>query len=226
MNIKAWAEADRPREKLLIKGKNSLSDAELLAILIGSGNKEETAVGLSQRILNSVKNNLNELGKLSVKKLTGNFKGIGEAKAITIIAALELGRRRKLSGIIEKPQIRSSRDAFEYLSPFLSDLPHEEFWVIFLNTANKVISHHKISQGGLNTTTVDVRVIARKALEDNAQAAFISHNHPSGSKKPGQKDLELTNKIKQALNLLDIKLLDHIIVADNSYLSFADEGFL
>lgn len=226
INIKDWALEDRPREKLLARGINSLSDAELLAILIGSGNREETAVGLSQRILQSVENNLNQLGKLSVKNLTDGFKGIGEAKAITIIAAMELGRRRKLSDVLQRKTITSSRDAFEYISTILSDIEHEEFWIILLNTANKIISHHKIGQGGINKTSVDKRIIAKKALEANATGIILAHNHPSGNRTASDSDLKITHEIKKALALLDIKVLDHIIVADTKYLSFADEGDL
>lgn len=226
MNIKDWALEDRPREKLLARGIDSLSDAELLAILIGSGNRDETAVGLSQRILKSVENNLNQLGKLSVKKLMDSFKGVGEAKAITIISAMELGRRRKLSEILNRQTITSSSTAFEYMSMVLSDLEYEEFWIILLNTANKILSRHKIGQGGINATTVDKRLIVKKALEENATGLIISHNHPSGNLTASNSDKIITAEIKEALALFDIKLLDHIIVADKLYFSFADEGIL
>lgn len=226
LNITDWALEDRPREKLLARGIDSLSDAELLAILIGSGNREETAVGLSQRILRSVDNNLNQLGKLSVKKLMNSFKGIGEAKAITIISAMELGRRRKLADILHRKTIISSNDAFEYMSTILSDIEYEEFWIVLLNTANKIISRHKIGQGGINSTSVDKRIIAKKALEANAVGIILAHNHPSGNTKESPSDLKITHEIKNALALFDIKLLDHIIVADTKYLSFADEGIL
>ena len=222
INIKDWALEDRPREKLLAKGIDSLSNAELLAILIGSGNRDETAVGLSQRILRSVENNLNQLGKLSVKNLMRNFKGIGEAKAITIIAAMELGRRRKLSDILHRETIISSKAAFEYMSTVLSDIEHEEFWIVLLNTAKKIISRHKIGQGGIDATSVDKRIIVKKALEVNATGVILSHNHPSGNRTASNSDLKITNEIKQALELFDIELVDHIIVADTTYLSFAD----
>jgi len=226
INIKDWAEEDRPREKLLLKGKDSLTNAELIAILIGSGNREETAVALSQRILQSVENNLNELGKLSVVNLMTKFKGIGEAKAITILSALELGRRRKLSDILERKDITSSRAGFEYMNTVLEDLTHEEFWLVLLNTANKILSRHKISQGGLNQTLVDKRIIVRKALEENATAVILFHNHPTGNRSASESDKKITVEIKKALDIFDIRLLDHIIIAGKTYFSFADEGLL
>lgn len=225
LTIKAWAEEDRPREKLLLKGKNALSDAELLAILLGSGSREETAVGLAQRILNAQDNNLDELGKRSLDNLM-EFKGIGEAKAITIVAALELGRRRQLSDVKERPQIRSSQDAYNVIAPMLMDLPHEEFWILLLNRANRVLQREQISLGGTAGTVVDAKIIFRKALAGQASSIILAHNHPSGSRKPSQQDVEVTRKLKQAGETLDISVLDHLIVADKGYYSFADEGVL
>src|SRR5690606_25007047 len=197
-NIKSWAEDDRPREKMIRRGKQNLSDAELLAILIGSGSVKETAVGLSQRILKSVENNLNELGKLSLADLM-RFKGIGEAKAITIAAALELGRRRQLTAYIDRPQILSSKDGFNCIAPMLADLDHEEFWIILLNRANKVISKERISAGGVSGTVVDSKLIFRKVLETApASAIILCHNHPSGQLRPSQADIDITQKIKRA----------------------------
>ncbi|MCW3785523.1 RadC family protein [Plebeiibacterium sediminum] len=224
LSIKNWAVEDRPREKLLSKGITSLSNAELIAILIGSGNRDESAVDLSKRILHDANNNLNELGKYSIENLQKNYRGIGEAKAISIVAALELGKRRKLSEIQEKTQIRSSHDVFELMHPVLSDLPHEEFWIIFLNRANKVISSRKISQGGLSGTVIDTRIIMKSALEQLASSIILCHNHPSGNKLPSQQDKSITSKLKEAGKIMDIPVLDHIIVTDGGYYSFADEG--
>lgn len=225
LSIKEWAEADRPREKFVNKGINSLSDAELIAILIGSGNTKESAVELSMRILNDLSNNLHELGRLGINELT-SYKGIGSAKAISIIAALELGKRRKLSDIINKKQIDCSKDSYEYFYTFLSDLQHEEFWIMFLNQANKIISSHKISQGGQNSTIINVKIIMKIALEKSAMAIVLSHNHPSGNRQPSKADQIITNKIQDAASLFDIKVLDHIIIADNKYFSFADNGLI
>ena len=224
LSIKSWAEDDRPREKMLKRGKLNLSDVELLAILLGSGSRKETAVGLSQRILKSIENNLNELGKVSLAELM-RFKGIGEAKAITIAAALELGRRRQLSGFIDRPQILSSKDGYNCIAPILMDLNHEEFWIILLNRANKVISKEQISTGGVSGTVVDAKIIFRKALEvAPASSIILCHNHPSGNFKPSQADIDLTIKLKKAGETLDILVLDHLIIAENNYYSFADEG--
>lgn len=226
LSIKSWAEDDRPREKLLKRGKQNLSDVELLAILIGSGTRKETAVGLSQRILKSVENNLNELGKVSIAELM-RFNGIGEAKAITIAAALELGRRRQLSDYIDRPQILSSKDGYHCIAPILMDLNHEEFWIILLNRANKVIGKEQISAGGVSGTVVDAKIIFRKALEvAPASSIILCHNHPSGNRNPSQADIDLTKKLKKAGETLDILVLDHLIIAENSYYSFADEGRL
>lgn len=224
--INKWAEEDRPREKMLAKGASALSDAELLAILIGSGNSKESAVQLSQRILHSVENNLNKLGKLSIRELSSSFKGIGEAKAVTIAAALELGKRRNASEAIQQGSIRSSRDAFMLLQPFLCDLPHEELWVVFVNRTGKVISKQRISQGGLSGTTADVRIILKAAIESLASGILLFHNHPSGNLKASEQDDSLTEKLKKAASFLDINLLDHIIIADTLYYSYADEGKL
>lgn len=225
LSIKAWAEEDRPREKMLLKGKHSLSEAELLAILIGSGSTEETAVGLSQRILHSVDNNLQELGKRSLAELR-KFKGIGQAKAITIAAALELGRRRQLSQIKSRPQITSSRDAFKVIAPLLMDLPHEEFWILLLNRANRVLAREQISIGGVSGTVVDAKIIFRKAIEGGACSVILCHNHPSGNLQPSQADIDLTHKLVAAGKNLDIFVLDHLIVAETGYYSLADEGVM
>jgi DNA repair protein RadC len=223
--IKSWALDDRPREKLLQKGKLSLSDAELIAILIGSGNTSESAVELSKRILSSAQNNLNALGKLTYQQLTA-FKGIGEAKAICIIAALELGRRRRAEEAKELIKVTSSNSVFELLQPILGELGHEEFWILYLNHANKIIEHFQISKGGITGTLVDVRLTLKKALELGATSLILAHNHPSGNLNPSEADKQLTNKLKVASESLDIKILDHLIVTEKSYFSFADEGIL
>ena len=226
LGIKSWAEDDRPREKLMLKGKSNLSDAELLAILIGSGSRSETAVGLSQRILQSVQNNLQELGRKNISDLT-SFKGIGEAKAITIVAAMEIGRRRQLTNPIDRPQITGSSDAWNVIAPILMDLNHEEFWIILLNRANKVIGKEQISSGGVAGTVVDAKMIFRTALEKGpASGIILAHNHPSGNLKPSQADIDITKKLKQAGVNLDINVLDHLIIAGQSYYSFADDGAL
>ncbi len=223
--IKNWAEDDRPREKLLQKGKMSLSDAELLAILIGSGSRNESAVELCKKVLASAGNSLTELGKLSVNQLTVH-KGIGEAKAITIMAALELGRRRRTEEVLEKKKISSSASVFELMQPIIGELPHEEFWIIYLNNSNKVIDQLQLSKGGITGTLVDVRLALKKALELGATSIILSHNHPSGNLNPSSADKQLTQKLKTAGESLDIKILDHIIVTEKSYFSFADEGLL
>ena len=223
LGIKAWAEEDRPREKLMLKGKSALSDAELLGILIGSGIQKMTAVDLAMLILKSVANDLNQLAKLSVKDLS-KFKGIGEAKAITIVSALELGRRRKESEVREKPKIGSSKDAYEVLRPYLWDLPHEEFWVILLNRANQVLRCVQVSVGGVSGTVADPKMIFKVALEHLASGIIISHNHPSGNLTPSQADKDLTKKMKQGGVILEIPVLDHLIFTDKGYYSFADEG--
>ena len=222
-SIKNWAEDDKPREKLMLKGKTALSDAELVAILIGSGSRDESAVSLSKRILASVDNNLNALGKLSLKHLM-DFKGIGEAKAISIIAALELGRRRRAEESVELHKITSSKAVFEIMQPIIGELPHEEFWVLYLNNSNKVIYKSQLSKGGITGTVVDVRLIFKTALEHNATSVILSHNHPSGKLQASDADKEITKKLKLAGEQLDIKVLDHIIITENGYLSFQDEG--
>jgi len=225
LKIKDWAEEDRPREKLLLKGINSLSDAEILAILIGSGSKNQTAVDLSKKILSQVNNNLHELGKQSINELTKN-KGIGQAKAITIIAALEIGRRRKLSDILNRKQINKSRDVFDVFHPILSDLPHEEFWILLLNRANKIISKIKISQGGITGTVIDIKMIIKNALEKLASSIILCHNHPSGNITASNADNDITNKLVEASKLFEIQVLDHVIIGDNKYYSYADDNKL
>lgn len=224
-SIKNWSESDQPREKLRDKGKAVLSNAELVAILIGSGNREESAVSLCQRILASVDNNLNELGKLTIKQLM-EFKGIGEAKAISIAAALELGRRRRGEEAIEKRKISSSLSVFNLMQPLLGELPHEEFWIIYLNNSNKVLQKNQLSKGGITGTLVDVRLVMKNALEFGATSLILVHNHPSGTLKPSEADKKLTKKLILAGENLDIKILDHLIITESSYFSFADEGVL
>ena len=220
--ITHWSEDDKPREKLMLKGKTALSDAELIAILIGSGNRNESAVDLSKRILASVDNNLNALGKLSIQQLM-NFKGIGEAKAISIIAAMELGRRRRVEEAVELYKITSSRMIFELMQPIIGELPHEEFWVLYLNNANKVLSKSQQGKGGITGTVADIRLIFKFAFELGATALILCHNHPSGNLKPSEADKKLTDKLKAAGQTLDIPVLDHVIITENSYFSFADE---
>lgn len=225
LTIKHWAEDDRPREKLLLKGKKSLSDAELLAILIGSGNRSETAVELCKRILQSSQHNLNELAKLSIQDLM-KFKGIGEAKAISIVAALELGNRREHTESIKREKITGSRDAYMLLKPEIADLPYEEFWIIYLNQANKIIEKFPLSRGGITGTVVDIRLIFKKAFENYATGIIMAHNHPSGNAKPSDEDKRLTTKLRQAGELMHINVIDHIIVCTESYYSFADNQAL
>lgn len=223
--ILSWAEEDRPREKLLLKGKAALTDAELVAILIGSGTRDLSAVDLSKIILQKANNNLNELAKLSIKDLM-KIKGIGEAKAISIAAALELGRRRKESEVVRRPRISSSRDAYEQIKPYLLDLPHEEFWLLLLNRANEVIRPVQVSQGGVSGTVADPKIIFKLAIECLASAIILVHNHPSGNLKPSEADKDLTRRLASAGKLLEIPILDHLIFTDASYLSFADEGLM
>jgi DNA repair protein RadC len=222
--IRSWAEEDRPREKLMLKGGASLSDAELIAILIGSGTPGESAVDVAKAILKKAGNNLNELGKFSMKDLM-QFKGIGEAKAITIVAALELAKRRRVAEVKEKEKIGGSKDVYEYFH-HLADLRNEEFWVMYLNRANKIISAQKISQGGITGTVADTRIIFKSALDHFACAIILCHNHPSGNLAPSEEDKTLTKKIKQAGQILDINTLDHLIISDAGFFSFADEGLL
>ena len=223
--INQWAEDDRPREKLLLKGKSALSDSELLAILIGSGSKNESAVQLCQRILASSENNLNRLGKFSVPQLM-QFKGIGEAKAISIVAAMELGRRRRLEEAPEHKKITSSKGVFEIMQPIIGELSHEEFWVLYLNNSNKVIYKSQLSKGGMTATIVDVRIIFKTVFEQNATSIILVHNHPSGKLMASQADIEVTQKLIAAGKQLDVLVLDHIIVTELSYYSFKDEGII
>jgi len=225
LNIKSWSPEDRPREKLLLKGTSALSDAELVAILIGSGTPKLSAVELSKKILLLGNNNLNELARLSVKDLI-KIKGIGEAKAITIVAALELGRRRKEQDPEEKPKITSSKDAFDLLKGEMMDLPKEEFWVLLMNRANRVIKKKKVSEGGVSGTVADRKIIFKLALEELASGIIVAHNHPSGNLQASQSDIDLTKKLREAGKFLEIQLLDHIIIANQKYLSFADEGMI
>ena len=224
-SIKNWSQADQPREKLRDKGKASLSDAELIAILLSSGNKEESALALSQRILASVNNNLSQLGKQSIKQLM-QFKGVGEAKAIAITAAMELGRRRRQEDALENNKITSSLSVFECMQPIIGELPHEEFWIIYLNNSNKVIQKHQLSKGGITGTLVDVRLVLKTALEVGALSLILVHNHPSGTLKPSKADKDITQKLKVAAQSLDIKVLDHIIITEKAYFSFADDLIL
>ncbi len=224
-SIKHWSQDDQPREKLRDKGKSSLSDAELVAILISVGSKDESAVDLCKRILASVDNNLNALGKLSLKQLM-KFKGIGEAKAITIAAALELGRRRKLEDTVKQEKITSSRDVYDIMQPILGELSHEEFWILYLNNSNKVLQKQQLSKGGITGTLVDVRLVLKQALEVGAIALILCHNHPSGTLKPSEADKNITQKLKIAALSLDIKVLDHLIITEKAYFSFADEQIL
>ncbi|MHC1703065.1 MAG: DNA repair protein RadC [Tenuifilaceae bacterium] len=225
LTIKDWALEDRPREKMVKKGVGSLSDAELLAILIKSGTKNENAVAIAQRILLSANSNLNELGKLSLSNLTSN-KGIGKAKGVTIMAALELGRRRKQSEALTRTKIQSSNDIVQIFQSQLADLPHEEFWVLFLNRGNKVIDQSRITQGGVTGTIFDIKLIMKAALEKLASSIIICHNHPSGNPKPSEQDIKITQKLKEAAKVFEISLLDHIIVTDTECYSFADSGNL
>ena len=221
--INQWAEDDRPREKFLLKGKSTLSDSELLAILIGSGSRNESAVQLCQRILASANNNLNQLGKLSIQQLM-DFKGIGEAKAISIAAALELGRRRRSEDAAELYKITSSKAVFNIMQPLIGELLHEEFWVLFLNNSNKVIHKAQLSKGGMTGTVVDTRIIFKTALEYNAISLILTHNHPSGKLVASESDKEITRKLQLAGKQMDIMILDHVIITESSYFSFADEG--
>ncbi|WP_067147316.1 RadC family protein [Pseudotamlana agarivorans] len=224
-SIKHWSQDDQPREKLLYKGKTALSDAELVAILIGSGNRDESAVALCKRILASTNNNLSALGRLSIKQLMA-FKGIGEAKAITILAALELGRRRRGEEALERYKINSSRSVFELMQPVIGELHHEEFWIIYLNNSNKVLQKNQQSKGGITGTLVDVRLVLKTALEVGATGIILAHNHPSGTLKPSEADKQITQKLKNAAHSLDIQVLDHLIITESAYFSFADESLL
>lgn len=225
LQIKKWAEEDRPREKLLLKGITTLSDAELIAILIGSGTVSMSAVELAKHILQKVDNNLHELAKLSVKDLQV-FKGIGEAKAISIVSALELGRRRKASDLLKRENVTCSEDIYEIMKPHLLDIRHEEFWVLYLNQANIIIKKERISKGGISGTVADIKLILKKAVEELSQSIVLVHNHPSGNLRPSQADVQLTKKIREGGRWLDVNVLDHIIFCDHDFFSFADEAYL
>ncbi|HEY5692717.1 MAG TPA: DNA repair protein RadC [Cyclobacteriaceae bacterium] len=225
LGIKSWAAEDRPREKLLLKGKSALSEAELIALLIGSGTGSMSAVEVAKHVLQSVGNNLHDLARLSVKDLM-KVKGIGEAKAVTIVAALELGRRRKEFEVVDKPKVSGSKEAFELVMRDLLDLEHEEFWVLLFNRANRLIKKKRVSEGGVSGTVADPKIIYKMALQELASSIIVVHNHPSGNLTASQSDIKLTAKLKEAGQLLEIQLLDHLIVAGNKYFSFADEGIL
>lgn len=225
LNINQWAEEDRPREKMMQKGADALTDAELLGILIGSGNTDESAVSLMQRILAACDNNLNQLAKWEVRDFA-RFKGMGPAKSITVMAALELGKRRNLQTQLERPVIRSSADIYQLFHPLLCDLPAEESWVLLLNQAGKVIDKARVSQGGIGQTVVDVRTVLREALIKRATQIALIHNHPSGNVQPSLDDIRLTQILQKAAQTMSIRLLDHVIVTDGGYFSFNDEGQL
>lgn len=225
LSINHWAEEDRPREKMMLKGANALSVAELLAILIGSGTKEDSAVSLMQKVLSQCNNNLNILGKWNLNDFT-SFKGLGPAKGITIMAALELGKRRAMQESIERTVIKESTDIYNIFHPLLCDIPQEEFWLLLLNQAAKVIDKVRISQGGIDQTTVDIRTIMREAILMRATQIAVVHNHPSGSLKPSKEDSNITSKIKKACELLNIRLIDHVIVTDANFYSFHDHGLI
>lgn len=224
-SIKVWAEEDRPREKLMLKGKAALTNAELLAIVLGSGSRSETAVELARRMLAQAGERFDQLGRFTLKDLK-KFRGVGEAKAIGVMAALEIGRRRQQEEALERFQVGSSRDVFDYLHPMLGDLPHEEFWAIFLNRSNKVIKAERISIGGVAGTVADAKMVFKKAIDALASGLIVAHNHPSGAINPSQADIRLTRQFRQAGDFLDIPLLDHIIVGDRQYYSFADDSQL
>ena len=223
--IKDWSADDRPREKMLLKGKDALSDAELIAILIGSGNRRESAVDLSKRILTTSRNSLSVLSRLSIEQLS-KYSGIGKAKAISIVAALELGRRKRLAKALPDSGLSNSEEVFEFMQPRIGDLPHEEFWVIYLNNANRVVRTFQLSKGGITGTLVDVRLLIKEAVLADAVGLILSHNHPSGTLRPSEADRNITRKIKIACDAMDIKVLDHLIITEKSYFSFKDEGIL
>ena len=225
LTIKNWAVEDRPREKMLSTGSQNLSDAELIALLIGSGTRNSSAVDIARHILHTAGNSLDKLGKYSVSELR-KIKGIGQAKAISIVAALELGRRRKLADTPDEIKITGSADVFSIMNPVLSDLSYEEFWVLFLNRSNKVICRKKISQGGITGTVTDIRLILKMAIENLATSIILSHNHPSGNLQPSEADISITRRLRESSTLMDISLLDHIIIAGRSYFSFADENLI
>lgn len=226
LTIRELSVEDRPREKMVNKGISYLSEAELLAILLGSGSNRESAVELARRILSSFENNLNLLGKAKIDDLKKKFYGVGTAKAVTIVAAMELGRRRLLEESLEKPIIKSSENAYQILLPIIGHLPHEEFWVLYLNRGNKVEERYNVSKGGVAGTVVDIRIIFKRAIEIYASSIVLAHNHPSGNIEPSDADIKLTKKIKESGIIMDIPVVDHIIVSENGYFSFADKGFL
>ncbi|HDS08116.1 MAG TPA: JAB domain-containing protein [Bacteroides sp.] len=223
--MKTWAVEERPREKVMANGIQFLSDSELLAILLGSGIRNMTAVELARHLLRSAGNNLHELGRQSLSDLL-KIRGVGPAKAITILAAMELGRRRAGMQQVERITVKSSRTVYDLFHPLLGDLDHEEFWLLMLNRANRVLGRYKVSQGGLAGTVIDTRIILKKALDHLASSIIVCHNHPSGNKQPSDADAQITEKLKKAADMIEIKLLDHVIIADKSYFSFADEGLI
>jgi DNA repair protein RadC len=226
LTIKNWAEEDQPREKLLLKGKAALSDAELITILLRTGVTGSSALDIAKKIINHVNGDLNALGRLSVSDLKKLAKGLGDTKAITIVAALELGRRRQHSEVRENPIIKTSRDSFDYIYTEVADLGHEEFYVLYLNRANKVVTHKRVGIGGISGTVADIKIILKHGIEILATYMVAVHNHPSGNLKPSQSDIELTKKLKESAKLIDITLLDHLIIGEKKYYSFADEGIL
>jgi DNA repair protein RadC len=223
--IRNWAEDDRPREKLVLKGRHSMSDAELLAILIGSGTKNESALDLAKNILHLAHENLGELSKLNLSDMI-KVKGIGQARAVTILAALELGRRRNESEVLVRDKIKTSRDAYEIFRSIIGDRPYEEFWIILLNRANKVLKKCNISEGGISGTVVDPKKIFKISLDNHASSIILGHNHPSGVVTPSEADCRITKKLHDAGAMLEVTVLDHLIIGENSYYSFADEGAL
>lgn len=223
--LRSWADEDKPREKMISRGQSALTDTELLAILVNSGTPNEDVMTITKRILDSVHNDLTALSRLNVKDLM-KFRGIGEAKAVAIASALELGRRRRESESGRRPLISTSKQAYEYLAPTLADLPHEEFWVLLLNQANKVLLKYRVGTGGLTGTVADQRIIFKKALEEGACGLILAHNHPSGNRKPSQSDIQLTQRMKEAGRIMDIPILDHLIITDTGYYSFADEEMM
>lgn len=225
MTIKEWSEEDRPREKLFLKGPSALSDTELIAILFRTGTSNNSAIDLARYLLTKVDNNLEKLSKLSIKELT-KIKGVGTTKAVTLIAALELGKRINAFSVKEENKINCSYDVYKYFQPILSGLSHEEFWIIALNNSNVIVDKFKVSQGGLSKTIIDVRIILKKVIESLATSIILCHNHPSGNVEPSDADIQITNKIVDSSNILDIKVLDHIIFSDKKYFSFADQGLI
>lgn len=225
ITVKDWSEDDQPREKLILKGKSSLSNAELLAILLRTGTASDNVLELSRKVLQMANDNLVELGKLTLNDFI-KIKGMGKVKAITLIAALELGRRRRESETLERKSISSSKDIFELMCPKIGDLPHEEFWLITLNRAHKVIQMNRIGSGGISATVADLRIILKYAIEQQASSIVICHNHPSGQLKASKSDIDITQKVKQAGTIMDIELIDHVIICDSDYYSFAEHGLI